>query len=287
MDINKENIDYYIEGGKREALRARLLKTMNPETKLPEALRDTYESTEDYIIRSAIDIYKPLMLLVDKVGATDVQKQILKNVVEAILADKKMIVPYSNTEDEKCISYKNIEDQVGIKLNPEAISLLVSFTRTYLYNEVSKEGEGHSIIIATHRIPEHTYFYLGEGGERVEVLSREKADELAEQGYDLGITYCGNEKDYNFIKRPKPEPVYERYVDGQLVSAREITSEAVLKFKELYEEYYLESPIEDGINDIETFKKITSEKYKDDKDGIRSKVFRILLNMEIIKKVLK
>ena len=278
----KKNLDYYVIGGKKEALRARLLKTTSPEIELPDGLKDTYENTEDYMKKSFIDIYKPLMTLVDKIGATDIQKQMLINVVDGILADKKMIVPYDNPENQGCISYKTIEEKVGIKLNSEAITLLGSFTNTYLNSEVTREGQGHSIIISTHRIPQYALFYINDKGDRVD-LSQEAADELAKQQHNVAMSYGGNVEAY-FIGK-QPEPIYERYVDGKLVRTEEATQEEIETYGALLGKHYLDQSIENPITDHEILKNTMVEFEQNDRDGIRRKIFRILLNNEIARKI--
>lgn len=234
--------------------------------------------------RSFIDIYKPLMILVDEIGATDIQKQMLINVVDGILTDKKMIVPYDNTENQGYISYKTIEEKVGIKLNSKAITLLVSFTNTYLNSEVSKDEQGHSIIISTHRLPQYALFHMNDEGERVE-LSQEEADELVEQGKVVSMSYCGKVEKYSRGKQP--EQLYERYVDGSLKHTEngEVTKADIEAYKELLERYYLEQSIEEPITDHEVLKNTMTEFNQNDRDGIRGKIYRILLNSEIARKI--
>lgn len=210
------------------------------------ALRDTYESIEDYIERSSTDIYKPLMKLADSIGATEVQKQILRNTIEGILQDKKMIVPYDNTENENCVSYRTIEDKVGIKLNIDAITLLSSFCNTYLYNKV--EEKQHSIIIGTHNKPKCAYFWFPDEDEKDDsaaeknekevkkpvFIDEKTAAEMVKEGENVYISYCGKVEKYN--GKEIQETMYYRFVDGNMIPSYEVSDEIIKKYADFRKE---------------------------------------------------
>lgn len=216
------------------------------------------------------------MKLADSIGATEFQKQMLRNTIDGILQDKKMIVPYDNPENENCVSYRTIEDKVGIKLNIEAITLLSSFCNTYLYNKV--EEKPHSIIIATHRKPESAYF-MYEGEQRID-LSEKRAMEMIEKGEEIYKICKGKVTEY--YGNGTQETMYDRFVDGKMIPSYEVSDEEIEEYSKRRK--YMGLVENDTIvpDNIESYKDVINlmEGIKDTNYGY---LFERLLHSKIIR----
>ena len=273
-----------------------MLKTTDPDAKLPKALKDTYEDTSDYIEKNQEEIYATLMKLIDSTAKTDKQKQILTNVMDKILEDGKMIVCVENPESQDQISYKTIEKETGIKLNPGAITLLTSFANTYLYSKVEDK---HSIFIDTNRKIAKTILEIDsdkaeeirKGRMTVEDAVREGIPHevyewyaekiLKDKKQDKNIPSIYICKKNKYIEVEKPEDlsletrVYDRYVDGEMLS-EPLSQEDIQEFRKLRKNRTI---IDKPITTYEELKDILKETEKE--NGFLSEKLEVLVNSRI------
>lgn len=159
---------------KKEAYRYALLKTTDPNTSLPSALDDTYKDFEDYNIKSEHSIYNALMTLPGRIALTDTQKEILKNAINTVIKDGKMLDYVENPRDPNVVTYRNIEEETKIQLDPTAIRILTEFIRTFQYNKVNSS---HNYIIATNReMP--VQYYIETNGNKPSPISENRTANL-------------------------------------------------------------------------------------------------------------